>query len=101
MSIIKYDPASVQAAQTNVQRTTAQLLAKGIEFTTLWAQVGGAFGGPTSALAAAIHQHIHAAHVQGAQAIGQLGGVINVADVNLGSADARNAASWSGGGGRR
>jgi uncharacterized protein YukE len=97
MTTIKYDPATLQTAMGNVQRTQAQLLAKGTEFATLWAQVGAVFTGATAAGAAAIHQHIHTAHTQGAQAIGQLGGAINVADTNLGSADAKNAASWSGG----
>ena len=97
MSLIKYDPAAMQTAISNVNRTQAQLMAKGAEFASLWAQVGAVFTGATAAGAAAIHQHIHTAHTQGAEAVGRVGGAINVADTNLGSADARNAASWSGG----
>jgi uncharacterized protein YukE len=98
VSLIQYNPAAMETAITNVNRTHAQLLAKGAEFRSLWAQVGAVFNGSTAAAAAAVNQHIHTASVQHHDALGALGGAINVAHLNLGNADTRNAASWSGGG---
>lgn len=101
MSLIQYNPAAMEAAIGNVNRTFAQLQAKSAEFKSLMAQVQTVFDGTTAAFAAAVHGHIHAASLQHHDAIRQVGGVINVAHQNLGAADARNAASWSGGGAKR
>jgi uncharacterized protein YukE len=97
VSIIKYDPAAMQTAITDVQRTHAQLLAKGAEFRSLWNQIGPAFDGPTAASAAAVNHALHTASVNHHNAVGNLGRLIDVANQNLGRADARNAASWTGG----
>ena len=98
MSIIKYDPAAMHTAITNVRRTHAQLLAKGAEFRSLWNQIGPAFDGPTAASAAGVNHALHLASVNYHNAVGHLAAHIDVANQNLGGADARNAASWSGGG---
>lgn len=101
MSLIQYNPAAMEAAIANVNRTHAQLQVKSAEFKSLWAQVGSVFDGSTAGLAAAINGHIHAASLQHHDAVRQVGSVINVAHQNLGAADAKNAASWSGGGAKR
>jgi|SRR5215471_3239223 len=97
MTMIQYNPAAMEMAIADVQRTHANLQAKFDELQAHVSHIAGAWDGATLALYMGIQQSWNQFNLQHHQALSSFGTGVGVANQNLGSADARNAASWSGG----
>jgi len=101
MTLIQFNPGAMDAAIADVNRTHANLQAKFTELQSHVSQIAGSWDGATLALYMGIQQTWNQFNLQHHQALNSFGQGVGVAQQNLGSADARNAASWSGGGAKR
>jgi WXG100 family type VII secretion target len=97
MTLIQFNPGAMDAAIADVNRTHANLQAKFMELQSHVSQIAGAWDGPTLALYMGIQATWNQFNQQHHQALAQFGSGVGVAQTNLGTADTRNAASWTGG----
>jgi WXG100 family type VII secretion target len=101
MSLIQFNPGAMDAGIADVNRTHANLVARFTELQAHVSQIAGAWDGATLAMYMGIQTTWNQFNQQHHQALNQFGVGVGVANQNLGTADSRNAASWSGGAGGR